>query len=302
MGRTRLRGIELAGIRVAIEVPPNLGPRSLQRNPHQPECSPLDPDLYVGVRVGSTAFPACDSVLYSSAGVTFEIGRHAGDWVVAIHGREPFERVARFDSGFSEGEVVIRVGRGLETPDPLAYPLDELIVLHRIGREGGMVLRGSMVLHDGRALVFIGPRRLLRRAPAVSGSGWKRLGREILDGDRVALRPLHRGVRVHSLGRQTGAAESPPPSARLDAIHAIESSRAVFAERLDEAAAASEILAHAFAPVHDPEGVDRLGTIALVLSRRVPVLRLGLPEERRVVPFTWGQRQAALAFSPPFLP
>ena len=73
----------------------------------------------------------------------------------------------------------------------------------------------------------------------------------------------------------------------------------MYAERLANESAAGELLQHVYAPVHDPECTERLMEAASGVARLVPVMKLVLPEEDRVVPFTWGQRQAALAFSAP---
>ena len=53
-------------------------------------------------------------------------------------------------------------------------------------------------------------------------------------------------------------------------------------------------MTHAVAPIHDPLCAARSFDAAAGLIERVPVVRLGLPEERRVVPITWGRSDAAL--------
>ncbi|MCZ6464535.1 MAG: hypothetical protein O7A09_09375 [Proteobacteria bacterium] len=299
MGRTRLRGIELAGIRVAVEVPPNSSWDWADTPHHRFECSPLDPDLYIGVRRGVPDLPRTDFVVYACDGSTFEVGRHGTDWVVVIHGPGHSERIARFDASFREGEVWIRPDVAESLAHPLVHPLDEIIVLHRIAREGGLMLRGSAVLREGRALVFVGDtERSEDRAPI---SGWRQIGAPSLSGGRVVLRVQGRDVWLFGAPWQSDAAFALPIRARLDAVHSIRESPAVCAERLYADAATSELLAHVFAPVHDPDGAARLHGVAERVAERVPVVSLGLPEEQRVVPFTWGQRHAALAFAPPFL-
>lgn len=303
MGRTRLRGIELAGIRIAVEVPAS-EPWDWGACEHERfACPPADPDVYVGVRRARTLDVPAQSIVYACEGGTFEVARAGEDWVVAVHGRERFERVARFDESFSQGEVCCRQDIGFLT-HPLAHPLDELILLHRIAREGGMVLRGSAVYREGHALVFVGDRDRPAEA-ADARCGWKQArGPGGLAGDRVVVRAHESGVRVHGTPWQRISASpdsETPLRARLDAVHVLHDSDAVFAERLEEEAAHAALLAYAFAPVHDPDGALRLAPVAEQIARSVPVLRLGLPSQERVVPFTWGQRQAALAFAPPFV-
>lgn len=72
-------------------------------------------------------------------------------------------------------------------------------------------------------------------------------------------------------------------NARLDALHVIRSSRAVFADRLDPDDSVGELLRHAFAPIHDVRWAERLFDAAAWTVSHVPVLRPGLPEGRRLV-------------------
>jgi len=301
MGRTRLQGIEIAGVRIAVEIPSALRDRAdLGAGAHF-ECSPVDPDLRVGVRIAQGALPDCDPVVYASGGSTFEVGELQGEWWIAIHGRSRYERVARFDAEFREGEVWIAPALAREGLHPLAHPLDELVLLHRIARQGGLVVHGSAVLREGRALVFVGQDPIPAEVP--DGGAWRRWQGRRLEGDRVVMRLSedHACVRVHSVPWQSGGGLASSASARIDAIHAIETSPAIFASRVVGDGAVTQLLSHVLAPVHDPQSASALLETASRVAALVPLLRLGLPAERRVVPFTWGQRHAALAFAPPFV-
>jgi hypothetical protein len=300
MGRTRLRGIELAGVRVAVEVPAD-APWDWSGTPHARfACPPVDPEVVVGVRRGRLHPRGRDTIAYACDGATFEVGRDGSDWEVAVRMRDRLERVARFDASFGEGEVVIApdAPAGLA---PLAHPLDEIIALHRIARAGGLVLRASAVFREGRALVFASQEPAEEERSSADAPGWRRISPPSLAGDRVVLRIHDSGVCAHGTPWQRDAHFGSPLRARLDAVHVIHPARAVYAERLRGAEAMAELLPFVLAPVHDPEGAQRFAAVAERMSHLVPVVRLGLPAEKRVVPFTWGHRQAALAFAPPFV-
>jgi len=96
MGRTRLQGMEIAGIRISVEIPSPLRRGADFGASGGVACSPLAADLTVGVRIAQGVMPDCDPVVYASAGSTFEVGQKNGDWWIAIHGRNRCERVARF--------------------------------------------------------------------------------------------------------------------------------------------------------------------------------------------------------------
>lgn len=304
MGRTRLRGLELAGLRIAVEAPARLPWRDREGAACGEPCVPTDPDVYVGVRIGETRGPVGETTVYASGRKTFEIGREGSDWLISVHGRTPVERVARFDADFREGEVIVSPDHAaglLEAGgSPVAHPLDELLVLHRILRTGGLVLRGSLFGREGRALAFVGRRRAIAEARlGRHASGWRRVDPMRAVGDRIAIRFGDRGPHVHTLPWSVSGSRMPSMRGDLDAIHLLERAEAVFTEPLAEEDAVGAILANAFAPVHDPEGASRSAELAEKLARSVPVVRLGMPSEERIVPFTWGQNEAALAFAPP---
>jgi hypothetical protein len=296
--------MELAGLRIAVEVPGTLSWRERDGEVSGSECAPTDPDVYVGVSVGTASGPTGETTVYASGRQTFEIGRDGSDWLISVQGRGPHERVARFDSDFRQGEVIVSPDCAVQILEsggsPLAHPLDELLVLHRILRMGGLVLRGSLIVREGRALVFVGKRRSIAEAPATrDAAGWRRVDPMRAVGDRIAIRFGDRGPHVQTLPWSVTGAPVPALRGDLDAIHLLEPADAVFTEPLVEDEAVGEILANAFAPVHDPEGASRSGAVAERIARCVPVSRLGMPAEERIVPFTWGQSQAALAFAPP---
>ncbi|MGH0035476.1 MAG: hypothetical protein ACQGVK_10680 [Myxococcota bacterium] len=304
MARTRLRGLDLAGLRMAVEVPGQLDWRDPETEAFGADCAPCDPDIYVGVRVGQAVGPLGETTLYASGRQTFEIGRDGSDWLISIHGRSPHERVARFDADFREGEVIVAPDHAAHLlaagGSPVAHPLDELLVLHRILRSGGLVLRGSLIEREGRALVFVGHRCAVAQGPMAQGAaGWRRLDPMRAAGDRVVVRFGERGPQVQTLPWTAAGLRVAAQRGDLDAIHLLERAEAVFTEPVLEEEAAGVILANAFAPVHDSEGAGRSGALAERLARCVPVVRMGMPAEERIVPFKWGQTEAALAFAPP---
>jgi len=304
MGRTRLRGFELGGVRLAVEVPPGFAWDWPESWPPELACAPHDPEVYVGVRVGATSVPRSDAIVYSCEGVSFEIGRAGQDWVVAVHGREPFERVAHFDDSFREGEVVISpraLSFGASGPEhPLQNPLADLIVMHRVIRSGGLVLRGSALIRNGSALVFLGAGGPpVDPPPPRSGA---KLASRLLARDQVVLRSQEHGIRVYGTPWRTGAGVGAPISAGLEALYVMKSSHTrISARQLEPERALSELLGHAFAPVHDAGIAERQLETARGVVERIPLLMLEGPKrtQERVVSFAWGQRQAALGFAPP---
>lgn len=293
--------MEIAGVRLAIEVPAALswdwsGTRLLDH-----ACSPIEADIHVGVRVATPRPSKGESILYRSSGTRFEIGKHDGDWFVNVFGNHGCERTARFDAKFRKGEVVVCPERAEQGQFPLAHPLDELLVLHRIVRDGGLVLRGSMKIREGRAQIFLSPPR--EEAGGESGSAVGGAQRHLV---------LRRGQREQP-GQATtrgpvwvyttpwgGSLEARVPQrAPLAEIHVLDAGAERPSPILDEAEAIAAILPHVFAPIHDAEAADRVMTIAVAMIQRISVKRMSQPELKRAVSFIWEQSQASFGFAAP---
>ncbi len=159
-------------------------------------------------------------------------------------------------------------------------------------------MAGCAVARAGRALAIIGSVPAAHYATFESGEWRGMSGPTPEPSGRLVLRPDADGVWVHAIPGSCGG-DFVGPRARLDAIHIVSQSRAVYADRPSSDSAMAALLEHVYAPVHDSDNADRLMGIADELVSRVSVLELGFPLEKRAIPFMWGGRQAAMAFAPP---
>lgn len=301
MARTRLRGIELAGTRMAVEAPPGFQWEWPSRGLAQLACAPVEVDVYVGVSIGFLAPPAWEPITYSYDGGTFDVALCDDEWWVAIHGTQRFERVARFDRAFSEGEVTIAPGAVASCRHPLDGPLIDLLLTHRLIGGGGLVLAGSAVVMGGRALALLSDDEgsIASRSPVSGATG--RRGTERTSrtpGRRFGIRMSDGSARIHGLPGSHGHPGA-AITGRLDAIHLMTRSDRMFAAPIAADDAIHELLQHACAPVHAPDMADLMMRSASLIGRAAPMLRIGVPEERRVVPFDWGRREAAHGFALP---
>lgn len=295
MGRTLLRGICVAGIRIVIESPPAL-PWDLPEGPLTRFRVPAhDPDAVIGVRVGIPEAPAQQSVHYDSEGGIFDVAREGDDWVFALRVRGELQRVARFDAAFRTGEVVVHPESfyAREAHYPLAYPLDELLVFHRLALQGNLLIHACGVVRDGRALLFTGPSgagktTIARRMLEVGGCS-------VLSDDRIAIRADADGFRVHGTPWHGDAPLSRADSARLAGIYAIHQTRTLAPLALSGVEAATAVLGNAFVPIHDRVAAARILELAEQLVNQVPITRLGCPNDASVVDYVWGHPARASA-------
>lgn len=288
------RALEVAGLQLAVEVPPAL----LWDWPEGPlahfAVEPGDPDIRVRVEVGPLAMPASAAIAYDSDGGIFDVAREGERWWIALAIRGRLQRLAHFDADFREG--VVRVA-----PDsfyardayyPLAYPLDELVFLHRLAREGGLLLHACGVERSGRARLFTGR----------SGAGKTTLARlelsqggcEVLSDDRIVLwENGDGGFEVCGTPWHGDAPLTSRRRARLASIHAIHQAEDLEARALAGASAAAAVLGNAFLPAHDPVAAERTLALAERLVARVPIAELDFPKHPGVVPYAWSQPAAA---------
>ncbi len=297
MARSKVRGITVAGLRVAIEAPPDL-PWEWPEGPLRRFASEAaDAAVQVGVRVGRCEAPPATSVRYDSGGGIFDVALDGRDVVVALRIRGRLQRVARFDEEFRVGEVVVSPDSpyARECWYPLAYPLDEVVFLHRLVREGALLLHACGIVRGGSALVFTGP----------SGAGKTTLARlfqrhagaEVLSDDRLVLRldpeGPGSGVRVWGTPWHGEAPLSMSASAPLAAVHLIRHAPEVLAEPVAGATAAAALLGNAFVPAHEPRGAAAALDFAARMVERVPLIRLGFPKDARVVRYAYGASMGA---------
>jgi hypothetical protein len=285
MGRTRLRGFAWAGVKLAIEVPAAVEwqwPEALVDR----TCHPEDADVHVSVERLRQPSPACDVLRYAHQGRVFEAGREGRDHVVHIV-RDG--RVARFDPAFRWARIALPDAAARAGVFPLASPLDDLLLIHRVIAAGGLVLRAMAAVRQGRALVILGDATPAPPGPSTAlWSGW------------LVLQPGREGFDVYPLPStlRSGARSRNALGARLEGLHLLDSAADddTVAATLDPEIAAAELLRFAFAPLGSASHVDPIVEAATVLARRVPVLRLaGLGGAR----FAWRATPARTSLVPP---
>jgi hypothetical protein len=291
MGRTRLLGLCIADLRIAIEAPPALPWRWGDDPEAAFAASPEEADLAVGVRLaplGRGARP----VLKAGCGERLEVSRSATGWRVLHRRGGVVEREASFDACLRAGEVVLDPSSAAARSGayPLAFPLDAWVVRQRLALEGGLLLRGFAALRGERALLFTSSDESDSSglfAGLTAASGPRAIG-----GPFVALRADGTGVRVH--GTPWGYAESSiPRSAPLEAVHLLHPAPALAAAPLCGAEAVGAVLP-ALAPLDGSEP-QALALAALErLVERVPVVRLGAPDAETALRFATGRDCAAL--------
>jgi hypothetical protein len=174
--------------------------------------------------------------------------------------------------------------------DPLNYPLDELLIMHRLTQERAIELHGTGIVRaNGVANLFVGH----------SGAGKSTTTRlwtsrekvEVLSDDRIIVRyddgrdgPAgSTGMRMYGTPWHGEAMFASPNSTPLTRIFILEHGHGNVITRLTRSQAAGELFARAFVPFHRHEYLENaLGFLEQLVSS-VPCYRYSFePDERAV--------------------
>ena len=143
--------------------------------------------------------------------------------------------------------------------EPLGYPLDELLIMHRLTQEKAIELHGcGIVRPDGTGNLFVGH----------SGAGKSTTTRlwtaredvEVLSDDRIIVRretvAKTERMRMYGTPWHGEAMYASPRSAPLARIFILEHGHGNVITRLSPSQAVAELFARSFVPFHRHEYVD----------------------------------------------
>jgi hypothetical protein len=183
------------------------------------------------------------------------------DFNAPVFGDRPYKRLI-VDALFRWGTLQLDESCFACTPclaAPLDYPLDELLIMHRLTQEKAIELHScGIVRPDGTGNLFVGH----------SGAGKSTTTRlwtaredvEVLSDDRIIVRretSENSGqMRMHGTPWHGEAAYASPGSAPLARIFILEHGRGNVLTRLSSSQAVAELFARSFVPFHRHEYVD----------------------------------------------
>ncbi|HUL32462.1 MAG TPA: hypothetical protein VL128_01155 [Candidatus Eisenbacteria bacterium] len=187
-----------------------------------------------------------------------------------VFGAEPY-KAAWLDPTFSRGHLLLNRSV-FPLPDaifPLEYPIDELVLMHRLALGEGVELHAlGVVDQDSSGYLFLGhsgdgkstTARLWMRQPGV----------RLLSDDRIIIR-LQDGVyRMYGTPWHGDAGVSSPSSAPLSAIFLLEQAPRHELVPIAQSQAAAELFARAFLPHYLKSGIEFTLDFLDRLTRSIP--------------------------------
>jgi hypothetical protein len=216
------------------------------------------------------------------------------DFSAPILGDRPYKRLI-VDRGFRQAILQMNEESFSGLPfavSPLEYPLDELLIMHRLTQERAIELHGvGIVGPDGANNLFVGH----------SGAGksttarlWTSLHKvEILSDDRIIVRESPaRELQPGDDPRQIFMYGTPwhgegcfalPQRAPLQRIFVLEHGQGNVITRLTRSQMVAELFARAFVPFHRHEYVESALSFLDQLADSVPCYRYSFEPDQRAV-------------------
>lgn len=256
-----------------------------------------NPDINIRVEWVPHLSPSLGQRFFDS-GTTWEL--HGGqsqdefhfDFNAAIFGDRAFKRL-QIDSRFEQAtlqmnrECLANLPRSVE---PLGYPLDELLIMHRLTQENAIELHGCGIARpNGEGNLFVGH----------SGAGKSTTTRlwtsteevELLSDDRIIVRPdatcdgnAGSGpMRMYGTPWHGEAMFASPASTPLSRIFILEHGHGNVLTRLSRSQAVAELFARSFVPFHRHEYVDNALSFLEQVAESVPCYRYAFEPDQRAV-------------------
>jgi hypothetical protein len=186
---------------------------------------------------------------------------------------------ARFDPGVTRVHVICSPALAVEGRfyDPIRYPLDQLLMMHRLANEGGSIIHCALIERGGSAVI----------CPGVSGAGKTTLCRQlagrpdfrVLSDDRAVVRRSGDGYRAYGTPWPGEGAFAVNQGLPLAGIGFIQQRAAAATERIPPRQAIHRLVRVASVPWFDREAGPAVFDGLADLCGRVPTWLLSVPPD-----------------------
>lgn len=204
------------------------------------------------------------------------------DFSAPVLGENPYKRLLvdeefRHCSLFLSSECLAKRGTA-----PLEYPLDEVLITHRLTQERAIELHGVGILGpNGAGNLFVGH----------SGAGKSTTARlwaahedaEILSDDRIILREHSGQIFMYGTPWHGEAAFASPAKAPLHRVCILEHGQGNVLTRLSPSQVVTELFARSFVPFHRHDYVDSALEFLQRVAGSVPCYRYSFEPDQRAV-------------------
>ncbi|MGQ9619630.1 MAG: hypothetical protein ACUVTX_01430 [Bacteroidales bacterium] len=166
-----------------------------------------------------------------------------------------------------------------EKIDPMAYPLDGLLLYYLTIIFGDIMIHASGVNHDGRGFIFSG---MSGRGKSTMANLWKRAGATVIHDDRLIIR---RNQSEYYFYNTPVYDDDEPLRSRLHRIYLIEHGYENKINPVHGASAVSLVLANCIQHNWHSEIIARLVGAVSLMCENISVMKLSFKPEKNVIDF-----------------
>lgn len=245
-------------------------------------------DVEIKVAVRDAPIPLDGELLFES-GAVWRIFRDGDGYRIEcradLPGSEPY-KVARFDSSFTHGTILMNPTILPLELSPIDYPLDEVIIANLLGRGRGVELHSCGVIDaQGRGHLFAG----------VSGAGktttarlWDGIATGIVSDDRVIVREHDGQMWMYGTPWHGEAELSEATRAPLAGVYLLVQADENELREISPAEAVARMFSCSFPPFYDAPSVDFTLNMFGRIVNAVPVRELRFTRDRAAVDLVRG--------------
>ena len=259
-------------------------------------------DIEIAFQWADELLPPAGKLLFDSGSVWKLYDGLAGDggmvfdFASSAIGPDPYKRL-HVDRDFRHALLLVNRSYFSEGSDCnlLEYPLDELAVMHRLGRERGVEVHAAGLYDADLRVVGRGGFLFIGHSGA-GKSTTTRLWRErhnvtILSDDRIILRKHEGQVWMHGTPWHGEAAFAAAEKCKIDRLFILEHAPANRITQLRGSQAVGELMARSFLPFYDGPSLESTMAFLEEIVETIPCYRLEfLPDASAV--------EAVLSFGP----
>jgi hypothetical protein len=215
-------------------------------------------DLEFDVAFGGRFDSAPGELIFDSRGL-WKLFRNAGGFCFRLTtnfiGTSPYKQ-AIVAPDFKSGRIEISHEYFAQSHavNPVEYPLDELLWIHRLAMGEGVEVHGcGVIAPDGRGLLLTGHSGA---GKSTSSRLWSRQsGARVLSDDRIILRREHDRIWMYGTPWHGDAGIAEADRAPLDGIFVLAHGRRNEVRPLSRTTASAELFARSFVPHHSSEAI-----------------------------------------------
>lgn len=206
------------------------------------------------------------------------------DFFAPLFGSLPYRRLL-IDRQFSQATLQMNQSSfaGMtRVPSPLEYPLDELLIMHRLTQEKAIELHScGIVTPDGAGNLFVGHSGAGKSTTTRLWTSHRQV--EILSDDRIIVREHSGEIFMYGTPWHGEGAFASPARAPLQRIFVLEHGHGNVLTRLTRSQAVAELFARSFVPFHRHEYVDSALTFLERIVDSIPCYRYSFEPDQRAV-------------------